>query len=178
MFFQDIQRQISIQDVSPVLLHNINGIFNPSARYEFKLLFTYIYQFYDLFFNNLLKVFLSHVPTVLVLYSCSLSATSPVCVKQCIQWCSCSNHQVFFFNVHLKRLAILSKPTSPDAKNIFVTTPDDSKVLPFFILAGADFTFSFSICGWDPNTVPSRSSFLYPKGESTFRSLSFNKWFS
>ena len=36
-----------------------------------------------------------------------------------------------FFNVHLKRLAILSKPTSPDAKNIFVTTPDDSKVLPF-----------------------------------------------
>lgn len=85
MFFQDVQRQISIQDVSPVLLHNINGIFNPSARYEFKLLFTYVYQFYDLFFNNLLKVFLSHVPTVLVLYSCSLSATSPVCLKQCIQ---------------------------------------------------------------------------------------------
>ena len=52
-----------------------------------------------------------------------------------------------FFNVHLKRLAILSKPTSPDAKNIFVTTPDDSKALPFFILAGADFTFSFSSCG-------------------------------
>ena len=72
-----------------------------------------------------------------------LSVASPLYLKQfTMTLVSHSEGILFSFNIHLKRLVILSKAASPDANSIYVTTPDVPGALHFFILVKYDFTFS------------------------------------